>query len=272
MISDFMDLGNIDLSEVKNPNNGSTAGYDQYQKRQQDNQNQNGGGYSNNNNRQGGNSNYNGGGYNGGNRGGYNNQGGGYNGGGGGNRGGNWQKREEVIEEPYVPVAIYVDREFPPEAKAKLISIAGKLINAEKVVRYNADDLDVHGPISGISSKKTEAFIPWKNFNNIESRHSFNTETSKHIAASNFQGWDKIPDAVKAMLARNVRMIFGDKNRSTALCLITWSSDGASRAAEVTKDTGRAGFIIRLAANFGIPVINLAKPNAEAALERAFNL
>lgn len=271
MLEELTDISTADLSEVKNPNGGSTAGYDNFQRQQyngnqqqpQQNNNQynNQGNGQQNNQRQGGNNWQN------------NNQNGGYNknrqnGGGGGN----WNKKDDVIEEPYVPVSIYIDRDFPPEVKQKLISLASRLINKNMVVRYNADDLEVHGPLSEISRLKTEAYTPWKNFNNIESKHYYNTETAKHIASTNFAGWEKIPDAVKAMLARNVRMIFGDKNRSPTLCLITWSPDGASRVPEVTKDTGRAGFLIKLAATYGFSVVNIAKPNAEAVLEKAFNL
>lgn len=273
MFDDFAEVNPADLSEVKSPNGGNSAGYDNFQRQnqpQQPQQQQPRHNYQNNN--QGGqNNNYQGQRNNNWQN---NNQGGG----GGqyrGNRsgGGQWNnKKEDVIEEPYVPIAIYIDRDFPPEIKQKLISIASRLINNKMVVRYNADDLDIHNAISEISSAKTEAYTPWKNFNNIESKHYYNTETAKHVASSNFQGWEKIPDAVKAMLARNVRMIFGDKNRSPAICLITWSPDGASRAPEVTKDTGKSGFLIKLASTYGFSVLNLAKPNAEAMLEKAFNL
>lgn len=283
MFDDFEEINPADLSEVKSPNGGNSAGYDNFQRQNQQqpqpqqNQPQQ---YSQQPQQQQQRSNYQGG-QNNNYQGQRNNNwqnnnqgggGGGYRGKGGGG-GGQWgNKKEDVIEEPYVPVAIYIDRDFPPEIKQKLISIASRLINNKMVVRYNADDLDIHNAISEISSAKTEAYTPWKNFNNIESKHYYNTETAKHVASSNFQGWDKIPDAVKAMLARNVRMIFGDKNRSPAICLITWSPDGASRAPEVTKDTGKSGFLIKLAATYGFSVLNLAKPNAEAMLEKAFNL
>lgn len=260
MLDEFMEVSSADMAEIQNPSGTSSSNQGQYNNPSY-NQNRN---------------NNNGGGGNGG--GNWQNR---NNGGGGGNNnwknrngggGGNWQNKEEVIEEPYVPVGIYIDREFPTEVKQNLIRLAGRLIAKNVVVRYNADDMDVHTPISELSRKKTEAFTPWKNFNNIESRHSYNTETAKHIASVNFAGWDKVPDAVKAMLARNVRIVFGDKNRSVVLCLITWSPDGATRAAEVTKDTGRSGSIIKLASTYGIPVINLAKPNAEAILEKTFNI
>ena len=73
-------------------------------------------------------------------------------------------------------------------------------------------------------------------------------------------------------MARNVRMVFGDKNNSIAMCVITWSKDGASKAPEVTKDTGRASFIIKMASSYGFPVINTAKQNAENVLEKTFSL
>ena len=265
MLDDFLDVSNADMAEIQSPTGTSSSNYGQSNNPSYTNNNQNSNQNQNYNNSNGGGNNN----YRGNNNGGYQNKSG-YQGRSGG--GGNWQKKEEVIEEPYVPVAIYVDRDFPTEAKQTLIRIAGRLLNKNVVVRYNADDMDVHTPISQLSQKKTEAYTPWKNFNNIESKHSYNTETSKHVAASNFQGWDKVPDAVKAMLARNVRMVFGDKNRSVTLCLITWSPDGASRAAEVTKETGRSGNIIKLASTYGIPVINMAKPNAEAILEKTFGI
>ena len=194
--------------------------------------------------------------------------------------GGNWNKgggnffprKEEVIEEPYRPIAVYVDRDFPPEVKTSLYNIASKLIAKKITVRYNGDDKDFHEKLSALSDKYTEVFIPWKNFNEIQSKHYYNTLTSKHIAQKHFNAWDKIPDGVKALLARNIRLIFGDKNNSISLCLVTWSQDGASRVSEINKDTGRSSFIIKIAAIYGFPVINIAKENAGNVLEKTFGL
>ena len=213
-----------------------------------------------------------------------NNNRGNYNGGGHGNNnygqnrsngngGGNFFKhKEDVLEEPYIPITIYVDRDFPPEIKTALYNIASKLINKNITVRYNGDDIEFHERIAGLSSKYTEVFIPWRNFNSIDSKHYFNGLTCNHLAQKNFSGWDKIPDSVKAMLARNVRMVFGDKNNSITLCVITWSKDGASKVVEVNKDTGRAAFIIKTASSYGFPVINIGKPNSENILEKIFHL
>ena len=254
MFDDLSDLDSVDISEIKNPDNGpghTSSG--------------NSGGFKQNNNY----GNHSGGGYGNRNGGGY----GGGNGGGSGGFNGGFKRKEEVVEEPYVPVVIFVDRDFPPEIKSSLYNLASKLINKKITVRYNGDDKDFHEKLSSLSSKFTEVYIPWKGFNEIESRHTWNTLTSKHLAQQHFgNAWEKIPDGVKALMARNVRMVFGDKNNSIAMCVITWSKDGASKAPEVTKDTGRASFIIKMASTYGFPVINTAKQNAENVLEKTFSL
>jgi hypothetical protein len=189
-----------------------------------------------------------------------------------GNWGGGFQRKEDKVDDPYIPVVIFVDREFPPEVKTSLYNIASKLINKKITVRYNGDDKDFHEKLSALSDKFTECYIPWKGFNEIESKHYFNMLTAKDIAQRNFAGWDKLPKGVQSMMARNVRMIFGDKNSSIALCVITWSKDGASRASEVTKDTGRSSFVIKTASTYGWPVVNIAKENAGNLLEKTFGL
>lgn len=199
------------------------------------------------------------------------NSSGGYNGGGGSGKP-FFKKKEEVLEDPYVPVSIYVDREFSPEAKTSLYNIASKLIAKGITVRVNGDDKPFVDKLASLSDKHIEIYLPWKNFNEIQSKFYYNTLTSKHLAQKHFQGWEKIPDPVKSILARNIRMIFGDKNNSITLCLITWSKDGASRVSEVTKDTGKSSFIIKVASTYGFPVVNISKPNAETILEKTFGL
>lgn len=183
-----------------------------------------------------------------------------------------FKKKEEVVEDPYIPIAVYVDREFTNEIKNSLYNIISKLIAKKITIRINGDDKEFTEKVSSLSDKHVEVYIPWKNFNEIDSKHYYNTPTSKHLANIHFQGWEKVPDPVKAILARNVRMIFGDKNNSIALCLITWSKDGASKASEITKETGKSSFIIKLASTYGFPVINISKQSAGNILEKNFNI
>lgn len=186
--------------------------------------------------------------------------------------GNNFKKKEEVVEEPYSAVAIYIDKDFPEEIKKSLIDLIGKFVAKKIVVRVNGDDKELYERIRGLSDKYIEWYIPWKNFSEIESKFYYNTLTAKHLAQVNFPAWDKVPDVVKAMLARNVRMIFGDKNNSGVICLITWSQDGATKVGEISKDTGRASFSIRVANSNYYPVINTGKQGALNMVERSFNL
>ena len=56
------------------------------------------------------------------------------------------------------------------------------------------------------------------------------------------------------------------------MCVITWSQDGASKHAEVTKETGRSGFMIKMSSNYGFPVVNIQKQSSEAIIEKNFGL
>lgn len=233
MLDDLM-FSEEEVNEVQNPTQPSTQGYNQQR-----------------NNYSGGNNNNSGGGY---------------------QRKGGWTPKEEVIEEPYSPITVYIDREFPQEIKDKLVAIASRLINKGYTVRFNADDKDISDPIMNISQDKVEAHTPWRNFNEINSKHYWNSKTSTHLASTNFPAWDKIPNVVQAMMARNVRMIFGTRNNSITKCLITWSPDGASKFSEVTRDTGRSSFIISFASKYCFPVINIQKEGAISAMEKALDL
>jgi hypothetical protein len=226
-------------------NNASSNGGGGYQ------QNQGGGGYQQ---RQGG--------------------GGGYGGGGGFQRqgGGGFQRKEDVVSPPYLPVAFFVEKETPPEIKQKFYHLASKLIGKGYTIRLNPDDPDFVRQVQALSTKNVELYLPWRNFNQLESKHTFNTLTSKDVAQRHFPAWEKLPDAVKAMLASQVRMIFGDRNNSIALMLITFSPDGASRIAEITKDTGRVSFIIKMACSYGFSVVNMGKQSSESLPEKYFDL
>lgn len=210
-----------------------------------------------------------------------NNQGGGYQqksyqnkpqGGYGGGGGGGFARKEEVVEDAYFPVAFYVEKDFPEEVKDQLFALANKMIAKKMTVRINADDKVFIDRLKVLTDKNLEVYMPWRDFNQIDSKRTWNTLTSKDVASKHFLGWEKIPDSVKAMLAAQVRMVFGDKNNSIMLCLVTWTRDGASKASEVTKDTGRSSFVIKMASSYGFPILNMMKPQTQLIVEKTFSL
>lgn len=182
------------------------------------------------------------------------------------------KKEEDVAKDPYLPVSIFIDRDYPTEIKEKIYHLINKLLARKISVRINGDDLEFYNRIKNLSDTHLEYFIPWKGFNNIDTKYYFNTATAKQVAELNFIGWEKLPESVKAMLARNVRMIFGDKNNSISLCVILWTKDGASKISEITRETGKNSFIIKLACTYGFPVINLRKEKSMSILEKTFSL
>lgn len=196
--------------------------------------------------------------------------GGGYGGGGGG--GGGFARKEDVLQDTYLPVAFHVEKDFPEEVKATLFNLASKMIAKKMTVRINADDKEFIDRLKTLTDDKLEVYLPWRGFNEIESKRTFNTITCKTVASSHFAGWEKIPDSVKAILACQVRMIFGDRNNSITLCLITWTRDGASKPQEVSKDTGRASFVIKMASSYGFPVLNVQRPQVAGLITNTFSL
>lgn len=181
----------------------------------------------------------------------------------------NFKKKEEDLD-PYKPIVFYIETDFPKEVKDALYSVISRLVSAKYTIRINTEDAEFISRIKPLSDKFIELYSPWKNFNNIETKHYYSGLFANHIASTFNPGWEKIPQSVKARLARNIRMIFGDKNNSVCICVITWSADKASRYNEVTRDTGRPGFIIKAASSFGFPVLNAANPNFENIILKNF--
>lgn len=165
-----------------------------------------------------------------------------------------------------------VEKEMPGEVKQKFLQLASKLIGKGYTVRINADDPEFVSQLHAMSTKNVELYLPFKNFNQMESKFYWNSLTAKDMAQRNFEAWDKVPDVIKAILAAQVRMLFGDKNNSIAMTVITFSPDGASRVSEITKETGRVSYIIKMACRYGFPVVNLGKQSSEALLQKHFDL
>lgn len=279
LFDDIPSTDNVNSSPQQDNYQQSNEGYQRnnnYSGNQRQNNNQ--GGYQNNNNQGGG---YQGGGsnYQNNNQGSYqgNNNyqgGGGYNRGGGGgyNKGGWNNNRKDEVQDPYRPVCIYVDKDFPQEVKDKLFDITSKLVNNKITVRYNGDCTDFHNRANSLDRSKLEVYTPFKGFNDIDTKFYFNSATSKHLAQQHFKAYDKIPNVVQSMLARNIRMIFGNKNDSPSMCVLTWSPDGATKLSEVTRDTGRGSFFIEVASIYGFSMLNTQDPSTELRLYKGLNI
>lgn len=167
--------------------------------------------------------------------------------------------KKQVSDIPYLPISFFIDSSYPEEIKQEMFSIIDKLLAKQYTIRINGDDKEFIAKLNALNSQHIEVYIPWKGFNDIDSKYYFNYDALKSIARANFLGWDKIPDTVKAILTRNVRMLLGTSNNSVCLCVVLYTPDGATNKSEVTKESGKFSFIISIANKFGLPVINLKK-------------
>jgi hypothetical protein len=72
------------------------------------------------------------------------------------------------------------------------------------------------------------------------------------------RGWDALTEAERALLARDSHQVLGADLRSPAEWVICWTPDGGLDGEDPrSQGTGQA---LRIAAHYGIPVLNLARP------------
>ena len=202
--------------------------------------------------------------------GGYQNNGGGYNGGGG------FQKKAPVdidapLPEPvfYKPYAVVGNKEFPTDLIPKLTSIVKKLDSLGYTARTGSmKGLDVC--VEELTTN-VELQLPWKNFNNKESKNTYSSPEILAIAKSLQPGFDELALPIKGFLAKNVRVLLGGKGISRAIFLLCHSEDGADSARQVTSRTASVGHAIKVADKFNIPVFNLKNDNVEEQLMSYLN-
>lgn len=117
-----------------------------------------------------------------------------------------------------------------------------------------------------------ELYIPWKDFNNKQSKFYFNDPLSKHVAKMFHRTFDTLKPAVQAFLARNVRMVLGEKLKSYSLFVLVWSEDGAEQTKDISFKTGNVSHIISVARALHIPVFNLQHSNTKERLIKYLRL
>lgn len=184
---------------------------------------------------------------------------------GGGNGGGFQKKRpEETDLTLYKPYAIAANPDAPPEILAKFQEIALFLESRDYTARIDGKD--------GVSAalektiKKFEMHLPWRGFGDKESRFYYNTDRAFAVAKMFHPTFDNMKKGIQAFLAGNARLIMGDKMVSPVLFFLCWTEDGAESIKSRTSRTGFTGHPIAIASALGIPVFNLAKPDAQQRL------
>ena len=263
--------------EILNQGNQQQQGYqgNNYQRNQQQNYQNNG--YQRNNNYDGG---YNGNRGNNGsyNKGNYNNSGGGnynkggYNGGAGGFQkkpygggGGGFRRNDQDVDLTnytlYKPFSVICNDNAPPEILDRAKEVILYLINHGFTARASCITSSEKEILEFIPEDKVEVYIPWKDFDNRNSKFYFNDKVSQHIARMFHKAYDTLKGPIQAFLAKNVRMVLGEKAKSRSTLVIVWSEDGATDTSQITFKTGNVSHPIAIANAVHIPVFNLQDPD-----------
>ena len=149
-----------------------------------------------------------------------------------------------------------------------------------------AKELEVHGFIvrtgglkgpeevfeKAVSQNNLELHLPWRGFDNKNSKFTFTAKPIHEIAKMFHPTYDQLKPVIHAFLAKNVRIVLGKDAKSPAMFVLCWSSDGAETSVEKTARTGNVGHAISVAASLRIPVFNLQKPDAESRLKKYLGL
>ena len=161
-------------------------------------------------------------------------------------------------------------------ALADIALRSGGADGADSAFEWGADQVD-----AGLK----QIFLPWAGFNKRRSPFDQPTEAMRDLAAAHHPAWGRLTSAARKLHARNSAQILGPALECPARDVICWTPGGAS--------VGGTGQALRLAAAYGVPVINLgaerwrgaasddvahaalsiilARPGASAALPRVLN-
>lgn len=181
--------------------------------------------------------------------------------------GSNYSNKDEPLPEPkfYKPYVGTGNKDYPPEIAGQIKRLAAELETFGFTVRVTGGD--GCDEVFEASVKDAELHLPFKGFNNKQSKSTFNSPMAKAIARMFHPAYDGLNFKVQGFLAKNVRLVLGKDLNSNALFVLCWSEDGCESGHSKTSKTGFVGHVIAIATGVKIPVFNLGKPDAEKRLK-----
>lgn len=107
-----------------------------------------------------------------------------------------------------------------------------------------------------------EIFLPWPGFRESVSLNREPSADAMRIGELLHPNWRGLKSGARLLMARNSHQILGEDLRSPVDFVVCWTPDGCEGEASRTVRTGGTGQAIALADRWGIPVFNLARPDA----------
>lgn len=184
-----------------------------------------------------------------------NNQGGYQNNGGQNNH--RFERKPETDLSLYKPYAFTANNDIPEEVMSRICDIMRDLERRGYTLRTGG----MEGPEDTAEKavEKKEIHLPWKDFNEKKSKFTWTSERAMAVAKMFHPAFDSMKKGVQIFLAKNARLVLGNKVDSPALFLLTWTEDGAESAREKTARTGFSGHPISIASALRIPIFNFGR-------------
>lgn len=113
----------------------------------------------------------------------------------------------------------------------------------------------------GCTNGNKEIYLPWKGFNGNYSKLYTITDEATEIASEFHPAWNRLNQAAKKLMARNVYQVLGYNLNSPSEFLLAWTQDGCESQKTRTIKTGGTGLAIAIASYNNIPVINMFNNN-----------
>ena len=107
-----------------------------------------------------------------------------------------------------------------------------------------------------------EIWLPWRNFNRHADTGLYPTEAHHELAARTQPAWRYLSRGARDLHARNMGQVLGMDLATPVQFVVCWTRDGCESEATRTRETGGTGGAIALASRHGIPIFNLANPDA----------
>lgn len=148
--------------------------------------------------------------------------------------------------------------------------IAESLNEANYVLRSDGED-GVSALFAKYASEK-EIYLPYKDYNNIDSELCKTTREAEHIASRFHPCFNDLKSTDRKAISRYSHVMLGKDLRHLASFMICYTDDKAESIKEKTANTGIIGQAIAIASAMAIPVYNLAKEDCLDRLNKKLNI
>jgi len=156
------------------------------------------------------------------------------------------------------PVAKYMERVAAKMAARGAVLRSGAANGADTYFETGCDR----------AGGNKEIYLPWPSFNGSSSALTSPSSKAYELASQVHPAWAKLKHPVRRLHARNCHQILGADLNDPVQLVICWTPDGCEDEASRGPNSGGTATAIVLASRHGVPVFNLARPDAVERLRQ----